>query len=150
MEGMGLILIPVILRCCLGPLSMFGPMPWLTFFGVIASPDCPNKGFNLPLAAHPPPSHTPSLSHLPHHPPPLYTYMPLVILQWLWKSYSKSSRNSCKTLAKDCFSYTVYLAWLKSSTTKPQWFQYLKLIFLEIPSVKIWSVFQNQVTYKSL
>ena len=25
--------------------------------------------------------------------------------------------------------------------------QYLKLVFLEIPNVKTWSVFQNQVTY---
>ena len=41
----------------------------------------------------------------------------------------------------------MYLAWLKSSTTKLQWFQYLKLVFLEIPNVTIQLVFQNQVTY---
>ena len=52
-----------------------------------------------------------------------------------------------KTLAKRLSSYTVYLACLQSSTRKPQLFQYLKLAFLEIPNVKIWSVFQNQVTY---
>ena len=37
--------------------------------------------------------------------------------------------------------------WLKSNTRKPQWFQYLKLVFLEIANVTIWSVFWNQVTY---
>ena len=67
MEGMDLILTPAIVRHCLGPLSMFGLMPWLTLFGLIGSPNSPNKGFNLPPAAHPPPSHTPFLSHLPHH-----------------------------------------------------------------------------------
>ena len=41
---------------------------------------------------------------------------------------------------------TVYLAWLQSSTRKPQWLQYLKLVFLYIPNVAIRSVFQNQVT----
>ena len=49
-------------------------------------------------------------------------------------------------LAKDYSSYTVYQAWLQSSTRKPQWFQYLKLVFLEIPNVTTWLVFQNQVT----
>ena len=29
---------------------------------------------------------------------------------------------------------------------EPQWFQYTKLIFLEISNVMIWSAFQNQVT----
>ena len=36
--------------------------------------------------------------------------------------------------------------WLKSSTREPRWLQYLKLVFLEIPFVTTWSVFQNQVT----
>ena len=56
MEDMGLILILAIVRRCLGPLRMFGPMSWLTPIGLIASPDC-----HLPLAAHPP-HHTPHLS----------------------------------------------------------------------------------------
>ena len=45
------------------------------------------------------------------------------------------------------FIYTVYLAWLQSNTTELQWLEYLKLVFLEIPNVITWSVFQNQVTY---
>ena len=65
MEHMDLILTPAIVRRCLGPLSMFGRMPWLTLFGLIGSPNSLNKGFNLLPAAHPPPSHTPFLSHLP-------------------------------------------------------------------------------------
>ena len=40
-----------------------------------------------------------------------------------------------------------YLAWLQSSTTKPQWFQFFKLGFLKIPNVTIWSIFQNQATH---
>ena len=47
-------------------------------------------------------------------------------------------------------SYTVYLVWLYSSTVELQWLQYLKLLFLEIPNVTTLSVFQHQVTYKSL
>ena len=37
------------------------------------------------------------------------------------------------------------MAWLQPSTRKPQWFQYFKLVFVGIPIVKTWSVFQNQV-----
>ena len=33
------------------------------------------------------------------------------------------------------------------ATIKLQWLKYLKLVFLKIPNVTIWSVFQNQVTY---
>ena len=55
-------------------------------------------------------------------------------------------RNSYKTLAKHCANYTVYLACQQSSTRKPQWFQNLKLAFLETPNVTTWLVFQNQVT----
>ena len=43
--------------------------------------------------------------------------------------------------------YTVYLAWLQSSTRELQWLKYLKSVFLEIPNATSWSVFQNQVTY---
>ena len=50
---------------------------------------------------------------------------------------------------KECSSYTAYLVWLQSSTRKPQWFQYLKLVFLEIRHVTTWSVFQNPVTHVS-
>ena len=52
MEGMGIKFTPVVVRCLLGPLSMFGPM---ALFGFIASPNSPNRGFNLPPVAHPPP-----------------------------------------------------------------------------------------------
>ena len=41
------------------------------------------------------------------------------------------------------------VAWLQSSTTNPQWFQYLKLVFLKISNVRTWLVFQNQITYMS-
>ena len=34
------------------------------------------------------------------------------------------------------------VVWLQSSTTKPQWFQHLKLVFLEILNVTTWSVFK--------
>ena len=50
-------------------------------------------------------------------------------------------------MLKDCSSYTVYLAWLQSSTRELQWLEYLKSVFLETPYVTTWSVFQNQVTY---
>ena len=33
------------------------------------------------------------------------------------------------------------------ATIELQWLKYLKLVFLKIPNVTIWSVFQNQVTY---
>ena len=54
-------------------------------------------------------------------------------------------------LAKtDCSSYTVYLAWLQSSTRELQWLEYLKSAFLKIPNVTTWSVFQIQVTNNKL
>ena len=37
--------------------------------------------------------------------------------------------------------------WLQSSTRKPQWFQYLKMVFFKIPNVTIQLVFQHQVTH---
>ena len=37
--------------------------------------------------------------------------------------------------------------WLQSSTRELQWLEYLKSVFLKIPYVTTWSVFQNQVTY---
>ena len=46
--------------------------------------------------------------------------------------------------------YTVYLAWLQSSTRELQWLEYLKSIFLKIPNVTTWLVFQNQVTIDNL
>ena len=51
---------------------------------------------------------------------------------------------------KDCSSYTVYLAWLQSSTRELWWLEYLKSVFLKIPNVTNWLVFQNQVTYTLL
>ena len=42
----------------------------------------------------------------------------------------------------------IYLAWLQSTSTRElQWLEYLKSVFLEIPNVTTWSVFQNRVTY---
>ena len=78
MEGMSLKLIPVVVRH-LGPLSMFGPMTSTA----LTRSNSPNKGYNLPLAAHPPPPLT-LLHHSPHPLPPAYPlYMPLVLLQFL-------------------------------------------------------------------
>ena len=89
---------------------------------------------------------------LPSHLPTPYNMLS-EILQWFSKRLLKiqqcklASKNSYKTLAKDCSSYTVYLAWLQCSTRELQWLEYLKSVFLEIPNVTTWSVFQNQVTY---
>ena len=60
MEGMGLKLTPVVVRCLLGPLSMFGSIAGT--LGLIARPNSPNGGYGLPLTAH--------LPHCPPHPPP--------------------------------------------------------------------------------
>ena len=57
MEGMILKFTPMMARHVLGHLSMFGPM--VALLGLIASPNSPNRGLNLPLAAHPPPPPTP-------------------------------------------------------------------------------------------
>ena len=57
MEGMGLKLTPVVMRCLSGPLSMFGL--WVALLRLIARPNSPNKGFNPPPAAHPSPPHIP-------------------------------------------------------------------------------------------
>ena len=101
---------------------------------------------------------TESLTHLQlltqplHSPlplPPTYPYnVPSVILQWFGKGYSKSNSVNqlqivIKHQLKDCSSYTVYLVWLKSSTREVQWLEYLKLVFLEMPNVTTWSVFQK-------
>ena len=40
-----------------------------------------------------------------------------------------------------------YLAGLQSSTRELQWLEYLKSVFLKIPNVTAWFIFQNQVTY---
>ena len=65
MKGMGIKFTSVVVRCLLGPLSIFGPMALLE---LIASPNSPNRGFSLPPVAH-----------LPHYSP--YN-VPFVILQW--------------------------------------------------------------------
>ena len=57
-----------------------------------------------------------------------------------------TNRNSY-SYSQEYFIYTVNLVQLQSSTRNPQQFYYLKLVFLEIPNVIIWSIFQNQVTY---
>ena len=61
MEGMILKFTPVMARHVLGHLSMFEPM--VALLGLIASPNSPNGGLNLPPAAHPPPP--------PTHPSPI-------------------------------------------------------------------------------
>ena len=61
MENMGLKFTPVVVRCLLGPLCMLGPIAGI--LGLIASPNSPNGGFNLPSAAHHPP-HPLSPTHI--------------------------------------------------------------------------------------
>ena len=56
------------MRHLLGPLSMFGPVAGTSWTHYMASPNSPNRGFNLPPAAHPPPPPLP-----PTHPPILAT-----------------------------------------------------------------------------
>ena len=80
MEGMGLKLTPVIARCLLGHLNMFGL--WLALLAFTASPNSPNRGFNLPPAIHPP------LHLSPTHLPTPYN-VPSVILQWFCKKWFK-------------------------------------------------------------
>ena len=64
MKGMGLKLTPVVVRCLLGPQSMFGPMAGTSWNH---SPNGPNEGYylQLPLAAQPPqpPAHPPYRCH---------------------------------------------------------------------------------------
>ena len=47
-------------------------------------------------------------------------------------------------------SYTVNLAWLKSSTTEPQQLEYFKSVFLVIINVPLRTVFAETVTYNYL
>ena len=49
MERMGLKLTPVVVRCLLGPLGMFGPMAGTSWTHSYS----PNKRYNPPLATHP-------------------------------------------------------------------------------------------------
>ena len=67
MDGMGLKLTPVVVRYFLGPLACLNL--WMATLGLIASPNSPDRKFNLPPAAHPLPLPTPPL--LPTHPLPL-------------------------------------------------------------------------------
>ena len=96
------------------------------------------------------PTH-PSTLHSPSSPPTPYN-VPSVILQWLRKvlkiqQCKLASRNSYKTLPNRLLQLYRYLAWLQSSTRELQWLEHLKSVFLEIPNVTTWLVFQNQVTY---
>ena len=56
MHGMDLKITPVVVRHLLNPLSMCGRMAGS--LGLIASPNSPNGGFILSMAAHPPPPPT--------------------------------------------------------------------------------------------
>ena len=88
-------------------------------------------------------THPPSYLSIPYN-------MPSVILQLLWKSYSKPSSvniNSYKTLINNYSSYTVNLAWLQPSRKDSQWVKYFKLVILEIPNVRFWLIFLKPVTY---
>ena len=80
--GMGLKITPVIWRCLLCHSSMFGPIA--SNLGLIANPNSPNGGFNPPPASHPSPQPASTLPPTPYN-------VPSVILQWFWKSCSKSS-----------------------------------------------------------
>ena len=70
------------LRCLLDSLGVSGL--WLEIVRLMATPNNPNSGYNLPLTSHPPPPPTPPPSHLPT---PLY--VPPVLLEWLWKKLLK-------------------------------------------------------------
>ena len=53
MEGMGLKLTPVVVRCLLSLLSMFGPMAGTSWIHTVASTNSPNRGYNPPPTPHP-------------------------------------------------------------------------------------------------
>ena len=130
---------------------------WHFLNSYVANPNSSDKEFNLP-PVHPSPTTHPT-HHPPHSPPicqlPIRATSDVTVV--VKKSCSrfnsvsyKASRNAyivIKHNLKDCLSYTIYPAWLQSSTRKPQWFQYFKLGFLEIQTVTIQLVFQNWVTY---
>ena len=68
MEGISLKLTPVVVRCFLGSLGMFGPLAGSYVpLGLIAIPNSINGGYNLLQATHsPPPPAQPTPSHPPH------------------------------------------------------------------------------------
>ena len=123
---------PVVVRWLLGPLSLFGL--WLALLGVIASPNIPNRGNNPPPAAHLYTTH-------PTHPPPYIFY------SWYYSGFEKiaqspavsqlPSRNSYKTLAKRLLQLYSISSMAAIQHKELQWFQYLKLVFLNIPNVTI-------------
>ena len=89
MENMCHIFTPVVMRHLLGPISMFGPMAGTSWTHSYSKQSYVTKGqFNLPSAAHPLLPPTP-----PPRPllPPTPLYVPHMILQWSWKSCSRSS-----------------------------------------------------------
>ena len=63
-----------------------------------------------------------------------------------FSSVSQLAAITIKCQLKDCSSYTLYLAWLQSSTRELQQLEYFKLVFLKIPNGITCSVFQNQFT----
>ena len=67
MGGMSLKVTPMIVKHLLGPLGLSGPMYGASCTHNIATPNSPNRGYNLPLAVY---------LHLLHSLPPM-------ILQWL-------------------------------------------------------------------
>ena len=107
------------------------------------------KGFTgLWLPTHP--------LHLPHSPlvlPPLQRAITDITMVLTKVAQNPSvllqiaSRNIYKTLVKRLFQLYSVLAWLQSTTRELHWLHYLKSVFLKIPNVTTWSVFQNQVTY---
>ena len=64
---------------------------------------------------------------------------------------SRLKNQQCRTLAKYNYSsYTVNLAWLKSSTTELQHLEYFKSVFLVIIHVPLRTVFAETVTYNDI
>ena len=142
MEGMGLKFTPATGRCLLCHSSIFEPMA-----GTSGTHSQSKQSQQRVQSTSSFPS-TPST-----HPPPIMCY------QWYYSGFEKNCSNSSgvsqlaeivtQCQLKDCSNHTVYLAWLQSSTRELQWLQHLKSVFLKLPNVTTWSVFQDQITYKS-
>ena len=104
-------------------------------------------GFWLPALSHIPtllPTHPLTPIHAIHY---IYYYSHCEESCLKSSSVSQPAKGLIKQQLKDCSSCTLNLVWLKSSTREPQEFQYFKLVFLKLPNMTTWSVFQNQVIY---
>ena len=135
MHGSEVLSRPVVVRHLLGPLSMFGL--WLALVGLIATTTVLREDLTCLWL--------PTFLNHPPHPLPTPHPQPYTCHSWYYNGCEKVvqnpavlSRNSYKTLAKRLVAFTqhIYVAWLQSSTRKPQWFQYSKLGFLKILNVR--------------